>query len=567
MTEYELLRIITFLERVKGPYRELVPIAEEDASWNMLLYLIKQNLTGSPVTMSSLASIANIPFATANRRIHELIESGHILKKTASETGRSFVLLPSPELSQSFAQYAKRIKALLAETFGLRPKFEDEDSYYFGGSYFATQIIPPPQLVESLFRGKRELKFLLNDDNYFASMTDMWSDFRNNMASRKNFDRLKLPDLHARIIENAAKPTSAYDIVAFNAPWAGEVANKGLFRSLNSLIEGSSISPHDFHPSVWSMGTWQGRQIGVPIYCTIELLAARTDLFGRDKIAYPTTFDETVAAAKHFHKPAKQLYGIAWNGGRGMPIASTFMFLMACCGESILKIPKSRLFFTVDRAVGEQLRPQILSEAGFHVLDYLHRLVEFSSPDILSMDWDKRTTAFLTGQAALAYCWTVRAARFETDINSAVKHKVAYLQQPKGPKGASNNPMGGFLLGIPSNLPEPRVQLAFEAISWMTSPEAMKANVRNGFPVAPRFSVSADPEAAATSPIVSVVDQLAKLNLLKSWPRPPVPEYLSIEKIIGDAIHEALRGEISDREALTKAQSAVDRLMHGAGYY
>jgi multiple sugar transport system substrate-binding protein len=183
------------------------------------------------------------------------------------------------------------------------------------------------------------------------------------------------------------------------------------------------------------------------------------------------------------------------------------------------------------------------------------------------MDWDKRTTAFLTGHTALAYCWTVRASRFETDITSAVKHKVTYLQQPKGPGGASNNPIGGFLLGIPSNLPEARVQLAFEAISWMTSPEAMKANVRNGFPVAPRFSVSADPEAAATSPIVSVVDQLAKLNLLKSWPRPPVPEYLHIEKILGDAIHQALRGDASDRDALTNAQSAVDKLMHGAGYY
>jgi multiple sugar transport system substrate-binding protein len=567
MTEYELLRIITFLERVKAPYLELVPIAEEDASWNMILYLIKQNLTGSAVTMSSLASIANIPHATANRRIHELIDAGHILRKSASETGRSFVLTPSPELMQSFVHYAKRIKSLLAETFGLRSKLEDEDSYYFGGSYFAAQIIPPPRLIESLFRGKRELKFLLNDDNYFASMTDMWSDFRNNMASRKNFDRLKLPQLHARIIDNAARPTSAYDIVAFNAPWAGELANKGVFRSLNTLIEGSSISPHDFHPSVWSMGTWQGRQIGVPIYCAIELLAARTDLFGRDGIAYPTTFDETVTAAKHFHNPSKQLYGIAWNGGRGMPIASTFMFLMACCGESILKIPKSRLFFTVDRAVGEQLRPQILSGAGFHVLDYLHRLVEFSTPDILDMDWDKRTTAFLNGRTAMAYCWTVRAARFETDITSAVKHKVAYLQQPKGPGGASNNPIGGFLLGIPNNLPEARVELAFEAISWMSSPEAMKVNVRNGFPVAPRFSVSADPEVAATSPIVSVVDQLAKLNLLKSWPRPPVPEYLSIEKILGDAIHQALRGEVSDRDALTQAQSAVDALMQGAGYY
>ena len=53
--------------------------------------------------------------------------------------------------------------------------------------------------------------------------------------------------------------------------------------------------------------------------------------------------------------------------------------------------------------------------------------------------------------------------------------------------------MGGFLLCIPSIFQPERVELAFEAIAWMTSPEAMKANVQNGFPVAPRFSVAADP--------------------------------------------------------------------------
>jgi multiple sugar transport system substrate-binding protein len=144
---------------------------------------------------------------------------------------------------------------------------------------------------------------------------------------------------------------------------------------------------------------------------------------------------------------------------------------------------------------------------------------------------------------------------------------VAYLQQPRGPSGASNNPIGGFLLCIPTNLPEERVQLAFEGVAWMTSPEAMKANVQNGFPVAPRFSVSADPEAARTSPIVSVVDRLAKRDLLKAWPRPPVPEYRSIEAILGEEIHRALRGEVSDKEALANAQSAIDRLMREAGYY
>ena len=90
MTEYRLLRIIGILERVRTPRQELIPLTEEDASWNILLYLTKQSLVGTPVTISSLASAANIPYATAMRRIHELIDEGYIFKKPTSETGKSF---------------------------------------------------------------------------------------------------------------------------------------------------------------------------------------------------------------------------------------------------------------------------------------------------------------------------------------------------------------------------------------------------------------------------------------------------------------------------------------------
>jgi multiple sugar transport system substrate-binding protein len=484
MTEHELLRIIAFLERVRVPFQELIPIAEEDATWNMLLYLIKNHLTGTPVTLSTLATVAKVPHATAMRRIQRLIETGEIVTKSVSDSGKRLKLLPSEALLDSFIQYARKIKSLLAETFGFRSKTESDEDFYFGGSYFAADIIPPPRLIESLFRGNREIKFLLNDDNYFLSMRNMWADFRNNMASRKNFDLRKLPQLHERLIENSRRAVSEYDIIAINAPWLGEAVKKKLVIPLDPYIKSAAISPLDFHPSVWSIGSWREQQFGIPIYCTIELLAARSDLFEKDKIGYPSTFEKTIEVARHFHTPSKERYGIAWNGGRGMPIASTFMFLMGCCGESILRIPKTSLAMGVDEAKGEQLRPQIQSDAGLRVLDYLHKLREVSPPDILDMDWDRRTTSFLFGQTALAYCWTVRAARFENDVSSAVKRKVTYLPQPRGPGGASNNPIGGFLLCVPSNLPADRIELAFEAIAWMTSPEAMKANVQNGFPVA-----------------------------------------------------------------------------------
>ena len=36
MTEYELLRIITFLERMRKPYDKLLKAAEPDPNWNII---------------------------------------------------------------------------------------------------------------------------------------------------------------------------------------------------------------------------------------------------------------------------------------------------------------------------------------------------------------------------------------------------------------------------------------------------------------------------------------------------------------------------------------------------
>jgi multiple sugar transport system substrate-binding protein len=242
MTEHELLRIIAFLERVRQPFQELIPIAEEDATWNLLLFLIKNHLTGTPVAISTLASVAKAPHATAMRRIHALIERGDILQETLGEGSKRFKLRPSEALLESFIQYARRIKFLLAETFGLRSKVDSDEDFYFGGSYFAAQIIPPPRLIESLFRGRQEIQFLLNDDNYFLSMRNMWADFRNNMASRKNFDLRKLPQLHSRLVENAGTAVSEYDIVAINAPWLGEAVKKKLVIPLDEHIKSARLS-------------------------------------------------------------------------------------------------------------------------------------------------------------------------------------------------------------------------------------------------------------------------------------------------------------------------------------
>ena len=558
MNEYEMLRVIEFLERTRRPFQDVVGGFDEDPVWRIVVFLVKSHIHSHTVSISTLGQESGLPYATSMRLINRLIDSGYILRVSKGTTGKSFSLQPSEQLLQSFQSYAGKTKSLLAQTLGLRSG-EQEDDYYFGGTPLGSHIIPPMRLVQKRAETQTELRFLLNNDNYFSAMRNMWADFRNNLASRKSFDLLPLPDLYQTALENRANKVSNYDVIAINMPWLGEFVEKDIVRPIDALIQKTGINPLDFHPSIWSTARWDGRDYGVPGYCTIEILAARKDLFAEAGLEFPRNFDEVISAGRRFHSPSHGMYGAVWDGARGMPIASSFMFFLGACGQPTISLRRTRSAFTLEGVDLEQLHCTILSEAGFAALDFMRRLIEISPPDILDMAWDRTLDVFMKGKASLGYFWTMRAARFEYDVHSVVKRRVEYLPQPSGPGGTRASPIGGFLFCLPSNLPEERVELAADAIAWMASREAMKAHVKNGFPIAPRFSVSADPEAAASSPIVRFVDQLAKKNLLQTWQRPNIPQYTAIERILGEEIHNALSALKSDKQALGDAAKQIDQ--------
>jgi multiple sugar transport system substrate-binding protein len=453
------------------------------------------------------------------------------------------------------------VKATIGRTFGTIDSIDDVDGFYFGGSNFSRVVIPPPRLQTHRASGGKELRFLFRKDNYFEALRNTWADLRSNVGSIQNVDLLPLPHLYDRIIENGGRATSEFDVICVNKPWVGDLVNRGLVRPLDDLIGQSHVQPLDFSPMVWESASWQGAQYGVPIYTTVELFLARQDVFERSGIAYPRTFDQVIEAGRALQRPEEGLYGVAWNGARGMPVANTFMVLLGSCNSACLNLPRRRIHTPMHDLVSDKLRAQLLTDQAFEVLDYMHRLKEVSHPDVLAMDWDRRVDALLTGKAVMGYCWSMHAALMEYHVKSVVSRRMRYLEQPKGKAGMHANPVGGFHLMIPSNLAEDRVQLAFDAISWMCSPEVMKEHVSEGFPVAPRFSVAADPEAAASSPVMGVVDRLLRSNSVCTWSRPAVPEFHGIETILGEEIHAALRGDATDREALERAQRRIDDLL------
>lgn len=557
LSDHEMSRVIDFLRKLRAPFDDMIPGAKSDPYWNIVLELVDSHLQQKPVDISSLIDLSGATYGTGNRLIAKMIEDGLITKVPRGPKHKTAFLAPSPQLIDAFITYATHVKAHLAKTFGLRSGAETEE-YYFGGSYFAAHIIAPVQGGDINSTALRNIRFLLHDDNYFASMRNMWSDFRNDIGRKSSFDLRALPELYTQAEIALADPSKAYDVVALNMPWLGRFAEAGLVANLDDALPNAAINPLDFHPSVWGTGRWNGKQFGIPIYCTVEILTARKDLFEAAHLAFPRTFDETIATARALHKPEREQYGISWNGARGMTIAHAFMFFMASSQGSVIEIPRKNEHWS-DAFDTRNLKLRINSDEGLAALEYMCQLREVSPPGVESFDAERNLECFMAGNAAMSYAWTMRAARLEHELSSRVKRRVAYLSPPVLKGRQVTAPVGGFLLTIPTYVAPERKREILNAIAWMASPEAMKAHVRNGFPVAPRFSVCADPEAMASSPIVGFVDRMARRNELNTWSRPPVPEYVQIERILGNEIFAAVFEGKAPKKALIDAENAAYR--------
>ncbi len=147
------------------------------------------------------------------------------------------------------------------------------------------------------------------------------------------------------------------------------------------------------------------------------------------------------------------------------------------------------------------------------------------------------------------------------DEASPARGQTGYLPHPTGNGASQIAPVGGYVLGIPANLPRDRLHDTVEALNVFTSPEAQKLFVENGSRTNPRYSVGADPEVRRASPIFEAIDGMSWRDELQFWPRPPIPEIGGIIQICGEELHDMLRGIVTPANALRQAQARADALV------
>ncbi len=554
-----MLGLIEFLDGFTLELETALELYAPNPFLKMATHLIRNHLEGKTVTPSSLAAASGVPYATAMRRLDEMKAASLIEQRPRTRSGKSFSLHPSADLIDAWSQFSDRILRLGAGTFGDVDK--NGGDYYYGRSYMAGQAIQSPQVLPQPLNLAGGLRILVHGDPTFMVMGALKRQFEQIVGCTIAQRAFSIDRLRYEALRNAERRHSVYDIIAVDLPWIGEFVEAGVLTPLDEVMDTARLDPGDFHIAGWRGAHWGGRPYGVPSQTTPELFFYRTDLFAEAGLEPPATTDAVLAAARALHAPAHGRYGIAWNAARGTALGHTFLMTCADFGQPILDLSEVAGGFDTDDLNEGRHRPTIDTPRSLEAAEYLLALLEFSPPDILSMSWYERVRPYGAGRVAMAYGYTLLAPYFELDETSPANGNTGYLPHPAGPQGAPLAPVGGYVLGIPTNLaPERRAAVA-EALIAFTSAGAQKLYVENGSRTAPRYSVGADPEVRALSPIFDAVDQMSWRDELQFWPRPPIPEISEIIAICGHELHDMLRGITAPREALRQAQERADAAM------
>lgn len=556
---------LSFLEDFTDELEATLDIVAPNAHLRMMVHLLRGHFQARTVTQTSLIGASQVPYATANRRLKEMIDAGLIEQRPRTKTGKSFSMHPSDALLEQWMQLSSRLRRLAEKRFGGEGETEQARDYYYGESYKAAQSIPPLRVRTEPLKVPGGIRVLVHGDPTFMVMDNLKRQFEQVIGTEITQRAFSIDRLREEALRNAERDSSRYDIIAVDLPWIGEFAEKNVLMPLDKVMDLARLDPADFHTAGWQAAHWNGSAYAVPAQTTPELLFYRRDLFAKAGLEPPTTTEQLLHAAETLHDRRRGLYGIAWNAARGTALGHTVLMTMADFGQPVLDLPEIAGGFDTDYLATGNYRPTIDTEAGLRAAEFLTELLRFSPPDILSMSWYERIRPYAAGSVAMAYGYTLLAPYFELDESSPAHSQTGFLPHPAGPGASQIAPVGGYVMGIPANLSPDRVPAAVEALSVFTSAEAQKLYVQNGSRTNARYSVGADPEVRHTSSIFEAVDAMSWRDELQFWPRPPVPEIGEIIQICGEEFHDMLRGITSPRNALKLAQTRADALIKSNG--
>lgn len=346
--------------------------------------------------------------------------------------------------------------------------------------------------------------------------------------------RLPHPELNAFIKQTLEASTADLDLISTHTKYAPSQAQ--WLRPLDD-----EVATDDLLPRAEELSRIDGRLMQVPRNLDVRLLHYRTDLIERP----PCTWPELAEVAMLFGT-----YGFLFPGCDS-GLFGTFYELLSSAGGELFDA---------------NLQPSFESDAGVWAVSMiadLYNVRQVTPRELPKWHYDEISASFRAGDAAMVCDWPGSYHLYANPDTCAVWERIGLAPLPAGPAG-SNAAYGGchsFAIARSAR----HTEGALELLRWLTSSDAQLGEARRGaIPCRTSALSRICEEAAGTSTDAHRWNLLA--NAQQSMIVPPrFAAYPACEDVLWRAIQRAMVGDVTPRDALAQAASAIRAIVDNCG--
>ena len=305
------------------------------------------------------------------------------------------------------------------------------------------------------FEGK-EIKVLVVRSSQFQAQAKRVAAFSERTGIKVTFVEVPFPAMREKLTAELVGGSSDYDVFCPMDAWVPSLV--GMLDPIEPRLAARNIDLARYPSAFVNAGTVEGKIYGVPVRGSVQMLFYRRDLFEKNGLQLPRTWDE-VAQAGHVLQEKESIAGVAMYYGRnnGQNLMQWYDFLWTNGADFL----------------GAKSQPVFNSEAGLAATQrYLDLMLKDKVTPVGAASFDEQaaTNSFVQGRSAMVPVWNWVMVRFK-DPSSALKlEQVGFTPLPTVRPGvAPTSYTNTWIYAL--NAKGANKDAAMEFVTWACSPE------------------------------------------------------------------------------------------------
>jgi multiple sugar transport system substrate-binding protein len=377
---------------------------------------------------------------------------------------------------------------------------------------------------------------------YNSSAVDPYSNTMVSSCTRDNVsvkhDPIDFGGQVQKTTATLASDNGTYDIIETYSFVVPDLASRQKLVPLDDLFakHKETYKLDDIDESLRKAMSYDGKLYGLPMQTQVLTMVYRKDLFDKNNLTPPTTFDELRDASKKLQDSGEMKYPLALPWLASGDITTAYKAALNSLGKDF-----------VDPATK---KPNFTSPESAKAFTELKSLLPYMDPQVTTFDQPKVQQQLYNGSAAIGIMFSGRMNDLVQQKNTKLYDKFAFAAPPavaEGGKQYGALSVDGW--SIPFNTKVDH-DLLFQLIAASVSEDASKASIPAAYPARKNLDQSASPYAAAAK------DAIAGAPPAEAQPWVP-PMTAANQEIIASVI----TGKTSVEEGTQAMQAAADKVL------